>query len=192
VRWTGFSLKQRAWLNITNQRRAYEEQPLLLYTLASNSGVLPAGAQLQLPALKINDSRCLQEVPCQLFFPPVVVLCSARGDSTGKQAPTRHTGAAAGWDSSNGAAVCCSQLLDQVTGDLTTCTLEDIFSGLEEGEFDASSIGQAAADALLHRAMAAGDDELLLMLVQACACSPHSWPCSCCSATPARWASTQQ
>ncbi|WIA32445.1 hypothetical protein OEZ86_003267 [Tetradesmus obliquus] len=31
VRWQGFSLKQRAWFNITNQRRAYEEQPLLLY-----------------------------------------------------------------------------------------------------------------------------------------------------------------
>lgn len=49
VRWAGFSLKQHAWLNITNQRRAYKEQPLLLYALASNSGVLPAGRQLQLP-----------------------------------------------------------------------------------------------------------------------------------------------
>jgi hypothetical protein len=135
--------------------------------LGSNSGVLQAGAQLQLPPLS-NDEEGLQETPFQLCVPPVIILCSARSDAS-KQGAAAAT-AAKNWDSSTGTAVYCVPLLDQVAGDLTACTLEDVFSLLEEGVFDASSISQAAADALLQRAMAAGDDELLLMLVQADIC----------------------
>ncbi|WIA32447.1 hypothetical protein OEZ86_003269 [Tetradesmus obliquus] len=163
VRWQGFSLKQRAWLNITNQRREYEEQPLLLYALASNSGALPAGAQLQLPALSTEGGGCLQETPCKLGFPPVVVLCSARGDA-GKPSAAVIGATAARWNSNAGAA------------DLSGCTLDELCSAVEEGDLDASSICQATADMLLHRAMAAGDDELLLMLVQADVCLRCSQP----------------
>uniref|UniRef100_A0A383WLY0 Ion transport domain-containing protein n=1 Tax=Tetradesmus obliquus TaxID=3088 RepID=A0A383WLY0_TETOB len=163
VRWQGFSLKQRAWLNITNQRREYEEQPLLLYALASNSGALPAGAQLQLPALSTEGGECLQETPCKLGFPPVVVLCSARGDA-GKPRAAVIGATAARWNSNAGAA------------DLSGCTLDELCSAVEEGDLDASSISQATADMLLHRAMAAGDDELLLMLVQADVCLRCSQP----------------
>lgn len=150
VRWAGFSLKQRAWLNITNQRRAYEEQPLLLYTLASNSGVLPAGAQLQLPAFASGGvDRCLQDGPCGLLFPPAIVLCSARG-STSKPNPAS---ALAGLTAADG---CGSlprgfQLLEYASHDLASCSLEDVCLLLEEGLLDASSLDQAAADALLHR-----------------------------------------
>jgi hypothetical protein len=165
MRWAGFSLKQRAWLNITNQRRTYEEQPLLLYTLASNRGVLPAGAQLQLPPLNA-DERCLQDTPCGLHVPAVVVLCSARGDAS-KQGLAAAAMPRGSDSSSIGPSM---QLLDQIAGDLTACTLEDIFSALEEGMFDAASLSRDAADVLLHRSMAAGDDELLLMLVQADVC----------------------
>jgi hypothetical protein len=169
VRWAGFSLKQRAWLNITNQRRAYEEQPLLLYVLGNNSGVLQAGAQLQLPALNTGDKGCLQDTPCQLCFPPVVVLCSARG-GVGKPNSAAPGAIAAHWDSTGAAAACSVQLLQDCAADLPSCTLEELCSAVEEGALDASSISQAAADALLQRAMAAGDDELLLMLVQADVC----------------------
>jgi hypothetical protein len=158
---------------ITNQRRAYEEQALLLYTLASNSGVLLAGAQLQLPALNSNDNSCLQEVPCQLCFPPVVVLCSARGESTGSPSTAVAGAAVAAYLNNNAeAAPCRVQLLEH--RDLSGCTLEELCFALEEGELNASKLGQAAADALLHRAMAAGDDELLLMLVQAGVCLQSS------------------
>ncbi|WIA32448.1 hypothetical protein OEZ86_003270 [Tetradesmus obliquus] len=165
VRWAGFSLKQRAWLNITNQRRAYEEQPLLLYTLASNSALAP-GAQLQLPAFGTEDGGCLQETPCRLGLPPVVVLCSARGDAS-KPSAAVIGATAARWNSNAGAADCVVQLLREGAADLSGCPLDEICSAVEEGDLDASSISQATADALLHKAMAAGDDELLLMLVQA-------------------------
>jgi hypothetical protein len=168
MRWEGFSLKQRAWLYITNQRRTYEEQPLLLYTLASNRGVLPAGTQLQLPALN-EDERSLQETPCRLHVPAVVVLCSARGDAS-KQGLAGATAAAVPPGSDSSSTGPGMQLLDQVAGDLTACTLEDVFSALKEGMFDAASLSRDAADVLLHRSMAAGDDELLLMLVQADVC----------------------
>jgi hypothetical protein len=156
VRWAGFSLKQRAWLNITNQRSAYAEQPLLLYTLASNSGVLPPGAQLQLPGLSSADGSGPQEAPCQLVFPPAVVLCNARGDTT-KLTPAAASAVSTitaqtihqngRGDSMPGGL----QLLAVDTDNLATCPLEDVCFALEEGMFDASNLGQAAADALLHR-----------------------------------------
>ena len=54
--------------------------------------------------------------------------------------------------------------------DLDSCTLAELCLLLEEGMLDGSSLGQVAADALLHRAMSARDEELLLMLVQADVC----------------------
>jgi hypothetical protein len=169
VRWAGFSLKQRAWLNITNQRRDYEEQPLLLYTLASNSGVLPAGRQLQLPGFALfggNSSE--QSAPCGLVFPPAIVLCRVRSNTSKHNPPAGASPlmAADGFrDSFPGG---CPLLED--APDLESCTLADLCLLLEEGMLDASSLGQVAADALLHRAMSARDDELLLMLVQADVC----------------------
>jgi hypothetical protein len=153
VRWTGFSLKQRAWLNITNQRRAYEEQPLLLYTLASDSGVLPAGAQLQLPAFASHGvDSCLSDGPCGLLFPPAIVLCSARG-SASKPHPAAAPASATGLTAADG---CGSlprgfQLLEYASYNLASCSLEDVCLLLEEGLLDASSLDQTAADALLHR-----------------------------------------
>jgi hypothetical protein len=172
VRWGGFSLKERAWLNLTNQRHAYEEQPLLLYALASSSGVLPAGKQLLLPSFAdFGVDGC---APHGLLFPPAVLLCGVKGTAV-----TSKTSAAAAAPTGASALVLPGgfreslpgglQLLECAT-DLAACTLEEICVLLEGGQLDAASLGQAAADALLHRSMTAGDDELLLMLVQADVC----------------------
>lgn len=170
MRWGGFSLKERAWLNITNQQRAYEEQPLLLYTLASSSGVLPAGKQLVLP--RFASFCTVTYTPRGLHFPPAVVLCSVKGSankpSPGAAAPTSAAVAdgprESPWDGLELLECVC------VCRDLASCTLEEICLLLEEGHLDTTNMGRAAADALLHRSMAAGDDELLLMLVQADVC----------------------
>jgi hypothetical protein len=169
VRWAGFSLKQRAWLNITNQRRAYEEQPLLLYALASNSGVLPAGRQLQLPGFAsfgCNSSE--QSAPCGLLFPPAIVLCGVRSH-TNKPNPPAAASALMAADGCQDSVHGGCPLLEEVP-DLESCTLAELCLLLEEGMLDTSSLSHVAADALLHRAMSARDDELLLMLVQADVC----------------------
>jgi hypothetical protein len=173
VRWGGFTLKQRAWLNITNQRHAYEEQPLLLYTLASNSGVLPAGRQLQVPGFaSFGADSCLQDAPCGLIFPPAVVLCSVRSNASKSTPPAAASAAASALTAADGFRDSFPggyPLLEYAT-DLASCTLAELCLLLEEGMLDASSLGQVAADGLLQRAMSARDDELLLMLVQADVC----------------------
>ena len=159
VRWGGFTLKQRAWLNITNQRRAYEEQPLLLYTLASNSGVLPAGRQLQVPgfaSFSPSDSS-LRVAPCGLLFLPAVVLCSVRSHASKPPPPAAASAAVLAPTAADGFRDSFPggyPLLEYAT-DLESCTLAELCLLLEEGMLDASSLGQVAADALLHRAMSA-------------------------------------
>jgi hypothetical protein len=48
-----------------------------------------------------------------------------------------------------------------------TATLQQIYTNIEEGVLDPSGLDAAAAGDLLSRVMLAGDDELLLMLVEA-------------------------
>jgi hypothetical protein len=48
-----------------------------------------------------------------------------------------------------------------------TATLQQIYTNIEEGVLDPSGLDAAAARDLLSRVMLAGDDELLLMLVEA-------------------------
>lgn len=170
VRWSGFTLKQRAWLNITNQRKTYEEQPLLLYAIASNNGVLPECSLVQMPGYATGPAA-LQNAPGQLFFPPALVFCSSKSHANKHNPAAAVAGSAAGATAADGSSMPGGlQFLEVHMDDLAYSPLEDVCYVLEEGMFDASSLSQAAADALLHRSMAAGDDELLLMLVQADAC----------------------
>lgn len=122
--------------------------------------MLPAGKQLQLPGLAFCDTDSgLQG----LLFPPALVLCSIRGKGSKPAAVVVADGCR---DSLQGGL----QMVEFALNDLASCNLEDISVLLEEGHLDVASLDKAAADMLLKRCMAAGDDELLLMLVQADAC----------------------
>jgi hypothetical protein len=149
VRWS-FSLQQRVWLNFTNQRRAYQEQALTVWRAQRP---LSSGFELSLPVPASSESAG------KGFGAPaygyVLCLCTARGAA----------GVTAGGPGR--AASIAALLMHSKDSNSATATLQQIYTNVEEGALDPAGLSSTAARDLLSRVMLAGDDELLLMLVEA-------------------------
>lgn len=151
-------MKQRLYLNITNQRRMYQEQVLLVFRLTGDRGLVSPGEEIQLP------HTAAPEHPAggQPYYSHVLCLCPVTDNSL--------SGAGCLSPSPN-------KRVRKDPNSLCSCSLLEIYMGLEDGTFDPIQLSRAAADSLLKRSMAAVDDELLFMLVEAGIGTCSSLPC---------------
>uniref|UniRef100_A0A383VLG3 Uncharacterized protein n=1 Tax=Tetradesmus obliquus TaxID=3088 RepID=A0A383VLG3_TETOB len=149
VRWN-FCLRQRVFLNFTNQRRPYQEQALTVWRAHRP---LSSGFELSLPVPSNSESAGSGSgAPA---FGYVLCLCAARGAAAGSAGgPGR-------------AASIAAQLMHSKNSNPATATLQQIYTNVDEGVLDPSTLDATAARDLLSRVLLAGDDELLLMLVEA-------------------------
>lgn len=155
VRWSDFTRQQRFYLNVTNQRRLYYEQVLLVFRLRGNHGYLLPGEDIQLP---YTATRRDVETE-QPFFSHVICL-----------RPAREVSASGAGDAVN------KQSSFTSARPLNSYSLPEICMALEDGVFSPAELGRRDANELLRRSIAVGDDELLFMLVDggvgACCCQP--------------------
>lgn len=151
-------MKQRLYLNVTNQRRIYQEQVLVVFRLSGDHGLVSPGEEIQLPYTAVP----VEQAGGQPYFSHVLCLRPVSDDSlsgAGCLTPTTK------------------QRARKDPNSLCSCSLLEIYMALENGTFDPLQLSIAAADSLLKRAMAAGDDELLFMLVEAGTGACSSLPC---------------
>ncbi|WIA08146.1 hypothetical protein OEZ85_007602 [Tetradesmus obliquus] len=149
VRWS-FCLRQRVFLNFTNQRRPYQEQALTVWRAHRP---LSSGFELSLPVpLNSESAGSGSGAPA---FGYVLCLCAARGATAGSAGGPGRTASIA------------TQLMHSKDSNPATATLQQIYTNVDEGVLDPSTLDATAARDLLSRVLLAGDDELLLMLVEA-------------------------
>lgn len=141
VRWA-FRLRQRLWLNFTNQRRAYQHQALTVWEAPRR---MAPGTEVVLPA-PLNATA--HSGLCAPAFGYVLCLRQVAGLASN-------------------AACLAAKLLQSKDTNPATCSLQQIYHSIEEGTFDPSVLNPADADNLVSRVIAEGDRELLLMLVKA-------------------------
>lgn len=156
VRWGDFTLKQDFYLNVTNQHFIYEEQVLHVYMFIDNHGIIQAGESVKVPYApeqQLSSSRP--------YYSHVVCLSTSLHPVSGSSV------------SGPGNNI---DLQNQAAGPVRL-GLQEIHSGLEDGSFDPSKLSVVEADTLLNHAMAAGDDELLFMLLEGGTASSSSRPC---------------
>jgi hypothetical protein len=109
VRWR-FRLQQRVWLNFTNQRRPYQEQPL---TVWQAHRPLSSGFELSLP-VPSNSSACAGFGAPSFGY--VLCLCAVRGAGRGLAGgPGR-------------AASIAAQLMHSKDSNPATATLQQIYT----------------------------------------------------------------
>lgn len=149
VRWS-FCLRQRVFLNFTNQRRPYQEQALTVWRAHRPHS---SGFELSLPVPSNSESAGSGSgAPA---FGYVLCLCAARGATAGSAGGPGRTASIA------------TQLMHSKDSSPATATLQQIYTNVDEGVLDPSTLDATAARDLLSRVLLAGDDELLLMLVEA-------------------------
>ncbi|WIA28220.1 hypothetical protein OEZ86_010778 [Tetradesmus obliquus] len=149
VRWS-FCLRQRVFLNFTNQRRPYQEQALTVWRAHRPHS---SGFELSLPVPSNSESAGSGSgAPA---FGYVLCLCAARGATAGSAGGPGRTASIA------------TQLMHSKDSNPATATLQQIYTNVDEGVLDPSTLDATAARDLLSRVLLAGDDELLLMLVEA-------------------------
>lgn len=141
VRWR-FHFRQRLWLNVTNQRRCYQDQALTVWEARRH---MAPGTEAVLPAPL--DSTA-QTGLCAPTFGYVLCLRQAAAFTSN-------------------VACLAAKLLHNKETDPAACSLQQIYCSLEEGTYDPTALNPTAAHNLVTRVMVAGDDELLLMLVEA-------------------------
>lgn len=149
VKWL-LSFKQRAYLNITNLRKAYQQQPMLVWRLYHT---LKPGAEILLPPA-LPPAGSPTNLP---WFDYILCIRLSSSATTGLLGNAQ----------SSTAAVLAGKLLCGADIDPATCSLQLIYAGLEEGTYDPTVLSAAGASDLLSRVMLAADYELLTMLVDA-------------------------
>eukprot|EP00878_Enallax_costatus_P018130 GHUV01019076.1.p1 GENE.GHUV01019076.1~~GHUV01019076.1.p1 ORF type:complete len:309 (+),score=91.45 GHUV01019076.1:3193-4119(+) len=151
VRWGDLTLKQQFYLNVTNQRLMYEQQVLHVYKFIDNNGITHPGQEVQLPYSPPQQLSSIQPYYSHILCLHPASRSSVSGGGNSMDLQKQAVGARLG--------------------------LQEIYSGLEDGSFNPKMLTITEADALLHRAMAAVDDELLFMLFEADIAGHCSRPC---------------
>lgn len=143
---------QHFYLNVTNQHFLYEEQVQHVYKLIDNHGILQQGENIRLPSAPQQQLSSKQP-----YYSHVVCLHPISRSSTSGGGSTMD--------------------LHKYAAGPVRLGLQEIYSGLEDGSFDLRKLSIIESDTLLHRALAAEDEELLFMLLES-GDSPHfSRPC---------------
>lgn len=154
VHWSLFTKQQRLYLNVTNQRRLYDDQTLRVFRLKGNHGYLMPGEEIELPYSGRRQGSPLQ----QPHYNHIICLRPSHQISGSGSGATKNTNSIG-------------------TKPISAYNLAEITMALEDGVVNPAELANREADSLLRLSIAAANEELLFMLLDGGIGASSSQPC---------------